>query len=189
MTIYKKLLIFIILLLTIGVIIFNFKKQVILINSSLQQEEVMIKDETKSKCEKQLETLPDEVIEKFDGIPQPVNFTTFPEAKLYYSRITNDVALGANFAGHFTLAEWGCGTVCFGYAIIDVKTGAIIAYSAGNVNYLLRDYQVDNNILVFEPFSAGQERKFYRIVETQGGKSRLDLFCTEVSSKNMYQED
>lgn len=188
MPIYKKLLVFIILLLTIGVIISHLKKQKILINRIQQQEEVMIKDETKSKCEKQLATLPDEVIEKFDGTPKPVNFATFPEAKLYYSRITDDVALGANFAGHFTLAEWGCGTVCFGHAIIDVKTGTIIAYSASNENYLLRDYQVDSNVLVFDPFSAGQERKFYRIVETQGMKSRLDLFCTEVSSKNMYQD-
>lgn len=30
---------------------------------------------------------------------------------------------GVNFAGHYTLATWGCGTNCNQMAVIDVKTG------------------------------------------------------------------
>ena len=30
---------------------------------------------------------------------------------------------GANFAGHYTLATWGCGTNCNQMAVIDLKTG------------------------------------------------------------------
>lgn len=30
---------------------------------------------------------------------------------------------GVNFAGHYTFAQWGCGTNCNQIAVIDVKTG------------------------------------------------------------------
>jgi hypothetical protein len=30
---------------------------------------------------------------------------------------------GVNFAGHYTLATWGCGTNCNQMAVVDVKTG------------------------------------------------------------------
>mgnify|MGYP001213444301 FL=1 len=30
-----------------------------------------------------------------------------------------------NFAGHYRLTSWGCGTACFQWAIIDVKSGQV----------------------------------------------------------------
>jgi hypothetical protein len=32
---------------------------------------------------------------------------------------------GANFAGHYRLTSWGCGTSCLQWAIIDVKSGRV----------------------------------------------------------------
>src|SRR5687768_15600978 len=32
---------------------------------------------------------------------------------------------GANFAGGYTLAKWGCGSSCLQFAIVDLKTGRI----------------------------------------------------------------
>lgn len=30
-----------------------------------------------------------------------------------------------NFAGHFTIVEWGCGGGCVQFAIVDARTGAV----------------------------------------------------------------
>lgn len=32
---------------------------------------------------------------------------------------------GPNFAGHYTVVEWGCGSNCVVYAVIDAITGAV----------------------------------------------------------------
>lgn len=59
----------------------------------------------------------------------PVNFEgVFPEAKGFASAITSAVSKGPNFAGHFTIAEWSCGTNCQDHAVVDVVTGNIVAF-------------------------------------------------------------
>jgi len=183
----KKPLILLALFVLVGIFVYQFvKPKNIQLNVNLEQEEIVSGDEAKSVCDKQLESQPDNrVVEVFEGTPEAVDFTTLPEAKTYYTVITKSVASGSNFAGHFTLAHWGCGTDCFQYAIVDTKTGEIVAYSSANVNYHLGDYGLDSRVLVLEPVYAGQERKYYKIVEGQG-KSRLELSCTEISSEDMY---
>lgn len=187
MPIYKKLFVFLILLVAAGVVINQFGNQKKAQPNISPKQEETVSDGAKSVCDEQLENQPDNrVTEKFDGTPKPVDFITTPEAKTFYTMITKAVALGTNFAGHFTVASWGCGADCFGYAIVDTKTGEIITYSGANANYHLRSYSLENRILVLDPVYAGQERKFYKIVEGQDSKSRLELACTEVSSEDMY---
>lgn len=170
----------------VGAFIYKFERGKATLNTISKKEEVASKNETKSACNKQLENQPDITVEKFEGTPKAVDFATLPEAKTFYTMITKAVASGSNFAGHFTLASWGCGTDCFGYAIVDTKTGEIITYSGANGSYHLRSYSLDSRILVLNPVYAGQERKYYKIVEDQDSKSRLELVCTEVASENMY---
>lgn len=122
---------------------------------------------------------------KFDGILKPVDFSTNKDASQYKTVISEAVAKGANFAGHFTLATWGCGTDCVGYAVVDTETGKIIAYSGANGNYHLESLQLNNRVFILEPVYAGQERKFFKIVEDNSG-SHLDLVCTEISTEDMY---
>lgn len=68
--------------------------------------------------------------EAYSGPIAPVNFesTNFPQAKQFQSAITEAVAAGPNFAGHFVIAEIGCGANCQDHAIVDVVTGNIVAY-------------------------------------------------------------
>jgi len=183
---YKKLLIFLILFIVVGVVVYKFEKGNTTTNTASKQEEISPKNDVKSLCNEQLENQPDIAVEKFEGTPKPVDFTTLPEAKTFYTMITKAISSGSNFAGHFTLASWGCGTDCFGYAVIDTKTGKIIAYSPANESYHLGDFSLSNGILILEPVYAGQERKYYKVVEAQDGKSKLELTCTEISSKDMY---
>jgi hypothetical protein len=32
---------------------------------------------------------------------------------------------GPNFAGHYTIVQWGCGAGCVQFAVVDAKTGAV----------------------------------------------------------------
>jgi hypothetical protein len=52
----------------------------------------------------------------------------------YQTRIREVVSSGANFAGHFAIASWGCGMDCVDFVMIDVKSGAVfdpLAYEIG----------------------------------------------------------
>lgn len=46
------------------------------------------------------------------------------EARLYRTVIRDAFAQPANFAGHYRVAIWGCGTDCRNFAILDRNTGA-----------------------------------------------------------------
>jgi hypothetical protein len=53
------------------------------------------------------------------------DFATNPDAKMFITRITDGCDEGINFAGHYTLVYWGCGTSCQSGVIVDRKTGKI----------------------------------------------------------------
>lgn len=49
---------------------------------------------------------------------------TTREARLYRTVIRDEFPQPANFAGHYRVATWGCGTDCRNFAIVDKYTGA-----------------------------------------------------------------
>ncbi|MCL4360373.1 hypothetical protein M1555_03920 [Patescibacteria group bacterium] len=144
------------------------------------------KTSTAGTCKEQLAKNQLNTRPKFEGSPSPVNFSNFPEAKTFDTRIKEVVAKGVNFAGHYTFVSWGCGTDCFGYAVIDVTSGNIIAFSKGEGGYHLGDISVNSNVVIFEPVYAGQDRRYYQVRDENNGTSIFDLVCTEVSTKDMY---
>jgi len=92
-------------------------------------------------------------IEVFSGISKKIDFESFPEVKLYRTAINREVEEGANFAGHYRFATWGCGTDCQGFAIVDLITGKIIEYQpvypfASATGF---SSSVTSNIVVFNP--------------------------------------
>lgn len=44
---------------------------------------------------------------------------------MFRTRLRQNAKEGVNFAGHYTLATWGCGSDCHSLAIIDAKTGTV----------------------------------------------------------------
>jgi|GEM_PF-4408196 len=81
--------------------------------------------------------------------PTPVDFTGQTEAWTYRSFIRTSVARGVNYAGHYVVAEWGCGTNCQDHAIIDAKTGKIVMMGLKS-NFSI-DYRKDSTLLVVDP--------------------------------------
>ena len=48
------------------------------------------------------------------------------DARMFRSVIRDAVANGPNFAGHYTVAVWGCGAACSGFAIVDALSGHVV---------------------------------------------------------------
>jgi hypothetical protein len=60
----------------------------------------------------------------FQGKPaEPILAT--PHERRLRTDIREQARKGPNFAGHFTVAQWGCGSPCIGFVIIDARSGAI----------------------------------------------------------------
>jgi hypothetical protein len=62
------------------------------------------------------------VAEKFTGKPAAPMLRSRMQ-KQFRSVIRDAVEAGPNFAGHYTLAEWGCGAGCVSMAIVDSRNG------------------------------------------------------------------
>src|SRR5438552_7000827 len=54
-----------------------------------------------------------------------VNFRSHAKAKTFRTNLREGLSGGVNFAGHFILATWGCGSSCQQSGIIDGKTGSV----------------------------------------------------------------
>ena len=54
-----------------------------------------------------------------------VNLRSHPNARLYRTNLRNAAKERVNFAGHFILTTWGCGTNCTESAMIDAHTGQV----------------------------------------------------------------
>lgn len=55
-----------------------------------------------------------------------LNLNSNPIARMYRTVLRHEVTLGPNFAGHYRVAVWGCGTSCSMFAVINLKTGRVI---------------------------------------------------------------
>jgi hypothetical protein len=81
------------------------------------------------------------------------------EARQFRTVIREGAQSGPNFAGHYTIVSWGCGTACIQVAIVDAQTGAVfmpgfyIAFSLNLEQEKLRDeeplhFKPDSKLLV-----------------------------------------
>jgi hypothetical protein len=60
----------------------------------------------------------------FRGTPAPPRLLT-ADQRGFRTVLRNGAKQGPNFAGHFTVVEWGCGSNCIAMAVIDAITGAV----------------------------------------------------------------
>ena len=105
---------------------------------------------------------------QFESFPAREIFKGQPAAPKYKSerhrrfqtKILEGAGTGPNFAGHYTIVQWGCGASCISPLIVDAKTGVI--YS-----------------LPFEVFSFGFP---YRFTDQGGGIEELDPLSFRLDS-------
>ena len=78
---------------------------------------------------------------QFKDYPAPVSAVAAPAApkfktagqRKFRSVIRDAVDRGVNFAGHYTVAEWGCGTGCVQMAVVDALSGDVYEGPFGNL--------------------------------------------------------
>ena len=71
-----------------------------------------------------------------------------PLSRRYRTQLRGWAKEKPNFAGHYILATWGCGTGCTQIAVIDAKTGKVFHPRGARVNHIT---DVDEDILVDDP--------------------------------------
>jgi len=65
------------------------------------------------------------VTQRYSGRPVSVNLSSHPQARVFRTKLRENARDGVNFAGHYVLATWGCGSACTQLAIIDARTGKV----------------------------------------------------------------
>ena len=73
-------------------------------------------------------------------------------ARMFRTMLREDAGRGANFAGHYILATWGCGADCHSFAIIDAKTGGV--YFSPSISFVGGQRFQDGDRLQFRKNSS-----------------------------------
>lgn len=95
------------------------------------------------------EEFPVSEVDMFAGAPAPVDLSSSSIGQTFRTRLTEGAKEGPNFAGSFTVVEWGCGTMCAQFAIVDARDGTIYSIPWGYEAGL--EYQLDSRLLVINP--------------------------------------
>ena len=89
------------------------------------------------------------VKEAFHGKPAPALIRRAEEHQ-YRTVLREGAKEGPNFAGHFTIVQWGCGTNCTQAAVVDANTGKIYqlpSVSQRRFAYWLH-FRLDSRLLI-----------------------------------------
>ena len=77
---------------------------------------------------------------RFSGKPATPLFKTSGD-RSFRTAIREAETGGPNFAGHYTIAEIGCGGGCVSIAVVDAKTGVVYPGPFRNLSWELRQYE------------------------------------------------
>jgi len=88
--------------------------------------------------------------------PAEVRLDSHPKARTFRTVIRQGAKTGPNFAGHFTIVKWGCGTACVEIAIVDAVSGEVyfprqlqpLAFQAITDDTPPLQYRLDSRLLV-----------------------------------------
>ena len=94
-----------------------------------------------------LEVNPEEIS---TASPAPIDLESDPIDQAFRTRLTEGAKEGPNFAGHYTIVEWGCGTMCSAFAIVDALTGQIYSVPCGTQAGL--SFSENSRLLIINPF-------------------------------------
>jgi hypothetical protein len=58
-----------------------------------------------------------------------LDLSSHPIARKYRTVLRREISEGVNYAGHYRLAVWGCGSSCAMFAVVNLRTGKVITAS------------------------------------------------------------
>jgi hypothetical protein len=89
----------------------------------------------------------------YKGTPARVRLDS-KMARMFRTRLREDSRSGPNFAGHYTVVIWGCGTGCAQMGVVDARTGRVyfppLEYTdiPDMENEATRGFRLDSRLLV-----------------------------------------
>lgn len=88
-------------------------------------------------------------VDTFTGKRADINYSSNRTARQFRSAINWSMdKFGMNFAGHYNVARWGCGTSCINGAMTDLKTGHVYDLPPASLDY---EFQTNSRLLVINP--------------------------------------
>ena len=106
----------------------------------------------------------------FKAKPAPVRISG-ARARKFQTRIREGAKKGPNFAGHYTIVTWGCGSGCLGLAFVDAQTGRVqmsadVPEVISRFNEEALQYRINSKLLIvvgWLPKTMGREfeHKYY----------------------------
>lgn len=87
----------------------------------------------------------------YKGIPAKVKLSS-PDTRMFRTQLRRQAREGPNFASHYTVAEWGCGSNCQTHMIINAKTGAV-HQCVGTERGI--EVRLDSKLLIADPPDGG----------------------------------
>jgi hypothetical protein len=88
------------------------------------------------------------VSEIYTGALAPVDLGSDPRVRQFRTRLTEGAKQGPNFAGRYTIVEWGCGTNCQQVAVVDARTGRVSDWLTTELGC---DYQLGSRLFIKNP--------------------------------------
>ena len=80
-----------------------------------------------------------------------LDFRADPRARRFRTQLERALGRPANFAGHYVVVDWGCGSSCQAVGLVDVDTGvARLTISTG----LGSEYRADSRLFIDSPEAA-----------------------------------
>jgi hypothetical protein len=87
--------------------------------------------------------------------PAPADIKRDRSARMFRTVLTQSAKKGPNFAGHYTVVLWGCGSGCVALAIVDADSGKVYfpsnLLSVDNMAVELTtliDFRIDSRLLI-----------------------------------------
>ena len=121
-----------------------------------------------------------------------INVASHPKAKTFRTNLKESLASGVNFAGHFILATWGCGTGCGQCALIDGKTGNVffppqlagttLGYGELSEKAEMLEHKKDSTLLILYGVPAGSKKYGIWYYEWMGKALKLIKFVAKKGS-------
>jgi len=97
------------------------------------------------------------MVSRFRGVAAQVIISSQSGARYYRTRLREGARKGPNFAGHFTIVTWGCGSDCYDIAVVDARTGRVwFAPFTGSVGVV---FKLASSLLIVDP-KARVEKEF-----------------------------
>lgn len=88
-------------------------------------------------------------VQPLTGAPVAPDVDGSPRVHRFRTVLREGAARGPNFAGHFTVVSWGCGTDCQVIAIVDATSGAVVF--APFVSEFGQEFRRESRLLVVNP--------------------------------------